>query len=457
MKCIYLVFPRFKYPSGDIPLGIAYLASYLKQKNIGVSVIDTTFHPSFEYVSEQLKKIKPDIVGIYMGSLMYNDALRVAKIAKENGANVIVGGPHPTILPDTVINSKYVDAICIGEGEITLEEYTLKFYEGKGLDGVKGIWFKKDGKVVKNAPRELFKDLDELPFLSLDLFDMENYIKNWVQLDSYNPHLRGVSLIMSRGCPFNCTYCQPTLKKIFGLKVRTRSAKKIVDELKVLKKKYNLDSFYFQDDTLTVFKDWIKEFCELMIKEKVNMKWACNTRADTTDREMLKLMKRAGLVKVKVGIEAASDRVRNEIYKKGVTLNQIDNFIDEAKKEGLQITGFFMLGAPSETEEEIKKTINFAVHSKLDEANFSITTPLPETALYNMVQDCCTCRLPNKFEDYDYYRVTGLKISEVDDKKLNMYKKKAILEFYLHPKRIFNTLKIVLLSMNKTLLKLKRF
>lgn len=456
MKNICLVFPRFKYPSGDIPLGIAYLASYLKQKGIDVFVIDTTFNPNFEYVVEQLRNIKPDIVGIYMGSLMYNDALKVAKIAKETGSNVIVGGPHPTILPETVINNQYVDAICLGEGELTLEEYITNISEGKSLKGVKGVWFKENGRIVKNVPREPFSDLDELSFLSLDFFDIETYIKNWVQLDSYNPNLRGISLIVSRGCPFSCSYCQPTLRKIFGPKVRIRSAKKIVEELKLLKKKYKLNAFYFQDDTLTVFKEWIREFCELMIEENVNMKWACNTRADTTDREMLKLMKKAGLVKVKVGVEAASDRVRNDIYKKGVTLNQINNFIDVAKKEKLQITGFFMLGAPSETEEEIKKTVNFAVHSRLDEANFSITTPLPETTLYSMVENRMGT-LPTNFEEYDYYRVTGLRISEVDEQKLNRYKKKAILEFYLHPKRIFNTAKIVLLSINKTLLKLKRF
>ena len=135
-KTICLVLPRFKYPSGDIFLGLAYLSSYLKKKLSGVNVIliDATFNPSIRYVNNELNNYKPDIVGIYMGTLMFSHALKVAKLSKNKGINVIIGGPHPSILPNSVINNKNVDAIAVGEGEVTFYEYVREFFGKKQFE-----------------------------------------------------------------------------------------------------------------------------------------------------------------------------------------------------------------------------------------------------------------------------------------------------------------------------------
>jgi radical SAM superfamily enzyme YgiQ (UPF0313 family) len=210
---------------------------------------------------------------------------------------------------------------------------------------------------------------------------------------------------------------------------------------------------------LTAFKKWIKEFCDLYKKENLDLLWACNTRADTVDFDTLKMMKEAGCVKIKVGIESITDRIRNGIYKKNITYNQIKNLIESCSKLKIQVAGFFMLGAPTETQKEVMDTIRFAARSKLTEANFSITTPLPETGLYNFVKDH-GWSLPNDFNMFDYYQVKRPKMSksEISIEKLKIYKKFANFYFYLHPNRIFTTMHSILSikGFKKLFLKLRR-
>lgn len=457
-----LVYPRLKYPAGDFSLGLAYITAYLKSKikDTDADLIDTTFTPSFGYVASRLENKKSDIVGIYMGTVMYEDALKVAQIAKSHDAFVVVGGPHPSILPETVINHSCVDAVCIGEGEETFAELVHAYYDGRSFGNVDGIWYKENGKIVKNPRRRPIENLDILPFPDFEMFDVETYIQNFIQLDSYSPRLRGLSIIVSRGCPFRCSYCQPTLTRIFGNRFRIRSPSNVIDELKRLKERYTLDAFYFQDDTLTVSKDWALRFCKHAAEESLNMVWACNVRADTIDEELLVQMKQAGLVKVKVGIEAVSDRIRNGIYQKGISVQQINQLIEITRDLGIQTTGFFMLGAPTESEREIIQTIRYASGADLLEANFSVTVPLPETGLFEMARKQ-GWKLPERFVDYDYYHAVRppMTSADVSSKRLQLYKQIAYLVFYLHPKRILHTIKAIwgIKGFRKARQKLKRF
>ena len=180
-KNIVLVFPRFKYPSGDISLGLAYLAAYIREniKDLNLSILDATFNPTLEYAKNFLERKKPEIVGIFSDTLMFNDALKVARIAKSLNCNVIFGGPHPTVLPDSAIKEDSVDAVCIGEGEETFKDYIEAFYKKADLKKVRGIYFKKNGKVIKNPPRMHIENLDILPIPAYDLFDIGKYIKKF--------------------------------------------------------------------------------------------------------------------------------------------------------------------------------------------------------------------------------------------------------------------------------------
>lgn len=459
---VVLIFPRFRYPSGDFGAGLAYIGAYLRKHIPGIelALIDTTFHPGLGYVRDRITAGRSSIAAIYTDTLMYEDAVRVAFMCKELGLSVIVGGPHPTILPEQTLACEAIDAVGIGEGEETVRDYIECAGAGRDLAQVKGIWFKQDGKIVRNPPRPILQDLDLLPFPAVDLYETDTYIKAFVQLDSYRPGLRGMSLVVSRGCPFRCGYCQPTLTTLFGSKVRIRSPGNVVKEIVLLRDRYGLDACYFQDDTLTVFKDWIREFCALMLQEQVRMVWACNTRADTCDGELLSLMRRAGCVKLKVGIESVTDRIRNGIYRKNVTMEQVDTLIHDAGQVGIQVAGFFMLGAPGETVGEINDTIRYAVGSELVEANFSITTALPMTSLWDTAHREGWC-LPDRFREYDYYKALrpGFTNKDISSSRLERLRRKAVLQFYLHPKRICKISSSLFrrTGVTRLMVKLKRF
>jgi len=218
---IVLVYPRVNYPSGDPPLGLGYLASNTPSPfRANVTIIDGTFLKSINKVNSLLEAGKPDIVGIYFDTLSYKRGIEITRKARELSSFIIAGGPHATVLPETLVD--HVDAIVLGEGERTFEEI-VKRPDPRDLNGVKGVWFKKGEAIIKNETREPITDLDCLNFPERRLFDMDNYMSTWHYLDILGPGIRGTTVVASRGCPFKCTYCQPTLVKIFGTKLRMRS------------------------------------------------------------------------------------------------------------------------------------------------------------------------------------------------------------------------------------------
>ncbi len=453
---VAIIFPRYKYASGDVPLGVCYLASYLKKSTPAeVTIIDTTFHKDKKTIKNIILENKFDIVGISAMSSMINDAFWIAELIKKTSPHtfIIIGGPHPTVLPNETICNPSVDAICIGEGEITFAELVNKRGNAKG---VAGVWYKKQGKVIKNPDRTPISDLDSLPYPALDLVDLDNYLKCWFQLDSVKKGLIGINIIASRGCPYNCSYCQPTLRKIFGSTVRKRSPKNIVNELKFLKEKYGITAFNLVDDTFVFDKEWVVTICNGMIEENLNLLWGCNSRANLVDEEMFSRMYDSGLRKVFMGMESGSQRILDEIYQKGITLMQVKKSVAVLKRLGLKVQGYFMLGAPTETEKEIWKTIKLASSLPIHEATFSVTTPLPGTHLWDKTKSY----IHKQVSEFDYYKTSvyskGITLSE---KKINRLKRIAFLSFYLHPKRWPNTIRSFLnpSEFKKSLMKLKRF
>lgn len=445
-KELMLVFPRFKYPNGDMPIGLASLAAMVKSKvrDINISLIDGGFS-SLNFIKEALRRRRPGIVGIYMDSLMYENAIKVADIAKNSGANVIVGGPHPTLFPETIISIDSIDAVCVGEGENVLPQYIESYYDGKFFSKIRGILFKSGKDIIRTDTQEWIENLDMIPRLELDIFEVEKYIKSWIYMNSYNPGVRGMSVIASRGCRFKCSYCQPVLDTMFGKRLRICSPEKLVNDLLYWRDKYKLQSFFFQDDNLTLFKDWLKEFCNLVLKNKLGMVWGCNSRVDTVNPELLGFLEQAGCKKIRFGIETASDRVLNNIYNKKINLNMVRAAINMTKKKKMQASGYFILGGLTESKSEVMDTIDFASKSALDEAVFTIFSPLPGTYLYNQAVSK-GWNLPKKLEDFNYNMARRPKIiaSDISGRNLNLYKKIAFLKFYCHPKRIRETLAIIL-------------
>lgn len=450
---IGLIFPRMRYKSGDPPLGLASIASYLQKKGIDVRIFDTTFNKSFSYVKNFLLDYKPDIVGIYIDTPMYNDAIKVIRILKKFDIFVIAGGPHATIMPETLIKDS--DVVVIGEGEETF----YQIIENKNnLSTVLGIWYKdSESNTFRTKSRKPIINLDKLPPPRRDFFDMGKYIKSWHYLDSVNPKLRGTTFIASRGCEYNCSFCQPTLRKIFGNIVKKRSPENIINEIIDVRDKYNLNAFFMHDDTITGDKEWLKRFCKLLEEKKVDMVWGCNARLDNLDEELLKLLYRAKLRIVHIGIESASQRIIDKVYHKGISIKDVKNKVNLVRKLGIKVLCFFMIGAPTETRKEINQTIKFAASLKCSEASFSIANALPRTYLYYKIKE--NYSLENDFEKYNYYSGRAFHDPAMPDRILKYYLFKALLYFYLHPYRWSYILKH-LISFNgwyKMIIKIKRF
>jgi anaerobic magnesium-protoporphyrin IX monomethyl ester cyclase len=456
---IALIFPRTRYPSGQPPLGILSLAAYLRRESdVQVDIFDLTFHKNpFDYLRDGLSAQRYDMVGVSVMTSMVRDAEHASAIARQTDpqALVIWGGPHATVLPAASLALPDVDAVAIGEAEETLLELVQ---QGGDPTDVAGIWHKTaDGSIVQNPPRPLIRDLSSLPWPARDLVDMRTYARAWYSLTAADPTLLGTSVITSRGCPYGCTYCQPTLRYLFGKKVRRRSVDDVLDELVHLKEVYDLNAFMFEDDTFIIHRPWVKEFSAGLKEVNLGFRWGCNVRADLTTRDLLQPMVEAGLVQINVGIESGTQRILDQIYDKRITIEDVRRAVDIAKSLGLKVGGYFMIGAPTEREEEIENTIRFAAQLPIDEAAFNITTPLPGTYLWEQTQDL----VGGDIAEFDYYHTSVYNSPQVlPAKKLEWLKRKAYLRFYLlSPRRVPNVLKwsTSRLGIHKMLLRMKRF
>lgn len=434
MAKLGLVFPRFRYPSGDYPLGIALLAAYVERElGVEVAVCDTTFDPRLERIAEFYDRERPDLVGIGMSTLMLGEGLAAARMAKDRGLPVFLGGPHPTVDPEGVMAHPAVDACVLGEGEETTVDLVRSLLAGERRP-VEGAWVRgADGVILRSDRRRAIRDLDALPFPAWDRVDMEAYIAAWGQLDSFRPGLRGVNLIASRGCPYACSFCQPVLDAMFGKKLRARSPARVVEEIVELERRYRIEGFWFTDDTFTTNRRWVAEFCDRLDATGLRLYWGCTTRANLIAPELMARMARSGLRKVGIGMESATEHVREGIYKKGVSAEAIEHTVRVAREHGVHTLLFLMLGAPGETAADMVKTIETATRLPADEASFSLFVPIPGTDLHREMVERGYA-MSTDYTDYDYYARQPFE-HELPRWRLRMLQRWAYLRFYGHPRR----------------------
>lgn len=381
----------------EIPIGLGYLASFLKANGHDVLIYNADFrkhshashlsrfrnyssyqrvlqnlaHPLWQAVREQIAQYSPNIVGIHIKTSSYTSARNVAKLIKEHDHSIVtvVGGPHATILPVETARDRYFDFVIKGEGEKTLLELVNAIETQRPFKDIRGLTFLQDSKIVNNHQPPLIDDLDQIPFIERhDLVDREEY----------PPH--GLGLIFTaRGCPYECTYCAS--RKTWGRKVRFRSARNVFEEVKEVYHRYNCRYFKIRDDTFTLNKKRTHEICDLIIQEGLDISWHCDTRADCIDESLVKKMKQAGCDDVSVGIESGSDRIL-KLIKKGETREQLQEAVTVLKKYGIKVKLFIMIGFPTETEKEMQNTVKFAKQLQPHNITISILTPYPGTELY---------------------------------------------------------------------------
>ena len=444
MPSLTLIFPRFRYPSGDYPIGVALLAAVVRSElGWDVSICDTTFHPKLDTITEFLEKTKPDYVGVGMSTLMLGEGLKACKIAKAMGCTVFVGGPHPTTAPDELLSHSFIDAVVLGEGERPTIDL-LHMFECGHRHAIKGAHVKlDDGQVAYANGRNPVESLDRLPFPAWDLIDMNRYIDVWGQLDSVQPGLRGVNITAARGCPFSCTFCQPVLDAMFGKKLRQRSPQSVISELKALKKNYQIEAFWFTDDTFTTNRKWVLAFCDALQDAKLQLLWGCTTRANLIPISLMKRMHEVGLRKLGIGLESATDHIREALYQKGVSDTAVVETVHNAHKVGVQTLLFLMLGAPGENRSDMVQTVELATMLPASEASFSLFVPIPGTDLYQkMLED--GYQLSDNYIDYDYYARQPFD-HHLSRWQLRLIQRYAYLRFYSHPNR-WPSLKRIMMS-----------
>lgn len=348
-------------------LGLCYLSSYLKSKGFGsIAGIDLNID-TWESLESNIKN--NDLIGIYCSTKAMKSALSVAQLAKSMGKFTVMGGPHVSVLPEEILSKDYVDFVILSEGEESFCELINFLNEKLPYYSIDGFGYKKDGKMIINPKTRYIKNLDDIPFPDRSLFKFDQ--KN------------AISFCATRGCPYKCANCQPALS-IQTCTFRMRSVENIIAELKIIGVgKY----VHFVDNDLTVNKKWLKNLCTRIIDEKLDMKWDCQGRVNTLDIELMTFMKKAGCTAIGLGIESGSQQFLDSFLRKQIKLVRAMEIFNEAKKIKMPLHCWYIIGIPTETKEDIERTIHFSLENDVASVGFSIGTPWPGTIFYQIASE----------------------------------------------------------------------
>jgi len=417
-----------------LPLGLAYIGAVLEKNNYQVKIIDIDADKLTEsgFIS-QLKRFDPALVGITALTPSYNGAIKLASLVKQNSAaKVVLGGIHPTVLPEESIKPEAIDFVIKGEGEDTFLELVRSLEGNSELAGIKGLVFKEAGRTVVNPDRLLVEDLDRLPYPARHLFKQHKYSYPDALLSPAFP------IITSRGCPGNCTYCNA--KSIFTRKLRIRSPKNTVGEIEHLINEYGAREIHIWDDNFITRRDRVfairDEFKARNIKVKIA--FPNGLRADYLDEDILKALREMGTYSIAFGVESGSQEILDRI-KKGMKISEIEHAFKLAKRLGFETWGFFMLGLPGENNETIRQTINFAKRLNPDVAKFHILQPYPGTEIFDEFK---RDGLINDY-NYDHYSIHSdpiFTLPGLSSEDLIKGQQDAYRRFYLRPGKLFSQL-----------------
>jgi len=357
------------------PLDLAYSASLLEKNEFEVEIIDCPASgvEKTKAITNIAKKY-PDFVVINTSGISESSDLDFANKVK-NVTDTFVGviGPYINYYYKNVFSDE-IDVVIRGDIEYTI----LELAKNIPLKDIKGITFKKNGKIIQNPERELIKNLDELPFPAYHLLPMKKY-SYW-----YLPKRPFTTFQSSRGCPFRCIYCPYSVG--FGSFWRKRSTDNVLSELTLLKEKYKVKSILFRDQIFTFDMKRAEEICDKISKESMDIEWRCETRADYLSNELMIKMKKAGCIGIHMGVESGDANLSKTVAKVGLNLDKTKEIFHYAREMGLNTRAFFIIGLPGETKETIEKTLEFAREIKANDYIFNSVTPFPGTKLHEIAE-----------------------------------------------------------------------
>lgn len=433
---------------GDlIPLGIASIAGFLREKGYGVGVLDCcALGLSENSILRVIKEYRPKIIGISSTTYALQGALELSKsIRRDNPDQLIVlGGAHANVAGiETVDKYDVFDLVAVGsDGEYTALEILENYRQCGGsrsafladierLSSIEGIMYKDSKGIVSTEPRSKIHNLDELPFPARDLFPLERY----VPLPNQYKRLPLTNMVVIRGCPYVCTFCDQA-----GTGARKTSPQRTIDEICHVVERYGVKEISFWDDTMSYNKKWMREFCELLINAKLDVIWSCYAAVNTVNQEILNLMKQAGCWNIFYGFETGVPELLRNIdgHKKNKSFEKMKEVSKWTKDAGIEIRGSFMLGLPGETPELAQETIKKAIELDPEYAQFSITTPYPGTRLYKEIKNGKWGKLTtDNFSEFQGWNVVFLPDGYRSKEELWNMSRKAFRSFYFRPRYFF--------------------
>lgn len=372
-----------KEPQGRVYLGIGYLSAFLKNGGHEVELIHLIRPTERSDIVDMVTRSAPDLVAFSATTLQFSKVSELAALVKEEiGAPTICGGVHPTTGPEEVIADPNIDYVCVGEGEEAMLDLCHALESGRRVDGIPGIWSKADGQVARNPVRPLVEDLDTLPFPDRSIFDPEKFASN---------QKNRLTMMASRGCPFNCSYCcNHLLRSIYpnGKNyVRFRSPANVVAEIEAARADYpGVEQVRFDDDILTLDRKWFREFAALY-RERVGLPFICNARVDLLNEEMVDLLAGAGCSAITMGIESGNAWLRKNVLERNMDDDKIYRAFELCHAHGIPTVSLNMTGFPHETLAMALDTVKINARVKPGLAQVTALYPFPNTRIHKQCVD----------------------------------------------------------------------
>ncbi len=417
------------------PLGLACLAAVLQDHQVDVRIVDGAISNDYTTTVADILSGDPDVVGVTASTVSIHNAAEVARLVKDVDESVVtlIGGPHVTATPiETMERFPLFDIGVIGEAEDTVVELLADQINACNIGDIDGLAIRKSGRVKLTKQRARIGNLDALPFPAWELLP--------ALAEHYCPPVHTVKqlpaalLVTSRGCPAKCTFCD---RSVFGHNMRAYSADYVMRMIRVLYHDYGIREFQFRDDNFLAFRPRLVELCHLLKEENLGISWSLAGRVDMVNPEILRMLAEAGCWQIWYGVESGSQRVLDKINKQ-TTLGVIRRAVQQTRDAGISPCGFFMLGMPTETVDDIETTIRFSRELPLDEAHFTFFTPMPGSEVYETVTEYGA--LDADWKRTNCWNPVFVPTGMTEQQLVKLWKR-ATLGFYLRPRIVWGYLR----------------
>ena len=424
------------------PLGILMLAAAARERHPDVHVLDMKVEGwTAERCAEELVRLAPDVVGLSAMTYEAGCMHALARLVKQRlpRAIVVCGGPHPSVADADVLADRSVDFVVRGEGEHTFRELLDGLEAGRtDWSGCLGLsWRRADGSPAHERDRPPPDDLDALPFPAWDLIDHEKY-HAVPRGGVIYAHKEFATMFSSRACPWRCTYCHNSYGKVF----RARSAEHVLAEIELLVTRYGVKEIVFMDDIFNLRAERAKQIARGILARgwKLALTFPNGLRGDILDQELVDLLVEAGMYRCMIAVESAVPRIQ-KVSKKGLKMDKVERIVDYVASKGVMVHGAFMLGFPTETEAEMRATIDWAARSSFHTAAFFRVIPFKGTELFRQVE-AAGHALPTDWSAYEPYQ-SSINLSAVPEQQILRLRKQAYRRFYLSPRRLWRILRLI--------------